>query len=35
MVDYDGIYNYSVLKYGSYEIFDIFLLISFDTNQNT
>jgi hypothetical protein len=35
MDDYDEIYNYSGLKYDTYEIFDTFWLISFDTNQNT
>ncbi len=34
MDDYDGIYNFSGLKYGTYEIFDIFLLINFDGDQN-
>jgi hypothetical protein len=34
MDDYDGIYNCNDLKYGTYEIFDIFLFISFDGNQN-
>jgi hypothetical protein len=34
MYDYDEIYNYNGLKYGTYEIFDIFSLISFDGDQN-
>jgi hypothetical protein len=34
MDDYDGIYNCNDLKYGTYEIFDTFLFISFDENQN-
>jgi len=34
MADYDGIYNCNGLKYGTYEIFDIFLFINFDGDQN-
>jgi hypothetical protein len=30
----DGIYNFSDLKYGTYEIFEIFLFINFDGYQN-
>ncbi len=34
MDDYDGVQNYNSLKYGTYEIFDIFLFISFDGDKN-
>jgi hypothetical protein len=34
MDDCDGIYNFNGLKYGTYEIFDIFLFINFDGDQN-
>jgi hypothetical protein len=34
MDDYDGIYNYIGLKYGTYEIFDTFWLVNFDRHQN-
>jgi hypothetical protein len=30
----DGIYNFSGLKYGTYEIFETFLFINFDGDQN-
>jgi hypothetical protein len=34
MDDYDRIQNCSGLKYGTYEIFDIFWLIGFNGDQN-
>jgi len=32
--DYDGIYNCNGLEYGTYEIFDTFLFISCDVDEN-
>jgi hypothetical protein len=34
MNDHDEIYNCNGLKYETYEIFNIFYLISFDLDQN-
>jgi hypothetical protein len=34
MDDYDGIWNYTSLKYGTYEIFSTFWLINFYGDQN-
>jgi len=34
MDDYDGFYNCNGLTYGTYEIFDTFLFINFDGDQN-
>jgi hypothetical protein len=34
MDDYDGIKIFIGLKYGAYEIFNIFWFISFDGDQN-